>query len=189
MNVAKRMLAVVVTAAVVAAPASATTLIRASLDHLTDGNGTIVVGEVVDAYSYWNEEGTFILTDVRVAVIERLKGKLDDGEVTVTIMGGTVGDLTTLIVGGAELIPDRSYVLFLNEEDLPGGRVITVRDHCQGVFDIDAAEGGLRAVSQANGHPLLPDASGAFDAPGGAEGFPLEAMIETIRERADIHRR
>ncbi|HEX9731299.1 MAG TPA: hypothetical protein VGG06_04840, partial [Thermoanaerobaculia bacterium] len=188
MKVAKRKWAGVVTAALVAvlaAPASATTLIRASLDHLTDGNGTVVVGEVVDAYSYWNEDGTFILTDVRVAVNERLKGKLDDGELTVTIMGGTVGDLTTLIVGGAELIPDHSYVLFLDEEDLPGARgVRTVRDHCQGVFEVEIAEDGLRAVSQANGHPLLPDASGAFDAPGGAEGFPLEAMIETIRERA-----
>jgi len=193
MKVAKRKWAGVVTAALVAvlaAPASATTLIRASLDHLTDGNGTVVVGEVVDAYSYWNEDGTFILTDVRVAVNERLKGKLDDGELTVTIMGGTVGDLTTLIVGGAELIPEHSYVLFLDEEDLPGARgVRTVRDHCQGVFEVEIAEDGLRAVSQANGHPLLPDASGAFDAPGGAEGFPLEAMIETIRERADVHRR
>jgi hypothetical protein len=193
MKVAKRKWAGVVTAALVAvlaAPASATTLIRASLDHLTDGNATVVVGDVVDAYSYWNEDGTFILTDVRVAVNERLKGKLDDGELTVTIMGGTVGDLTTLIVGGAELIPDHSYVLFLDEEDLPGARgVRTVRDHCQGVFEVEIAEDGLRAVSQANGHPLLPDASGAFDAPGGAEGFPLEAMIETIRERATARRR
>jgi hypothetical protein len=193
MKVAKRKWAGVVTAALVAvlaAPASATTLIRASLDHLTDGNGTVVVGEVVDAYSYWNEDGTFILTDVRVAVNERLKGKLDDGELTVTIMGGTVGDLTTLIVGGAELIPEHSYVLFLDEEDLPGARgVRTVRDHCQGVFEVEIAEDGLRAVSQANGHPLLPDASGAFTAPGGEEGFPLEAMIETVRKRAGAHRR
>lgn len=193
MNVAKRILTgfvATVLAAAVAAPANATTLIRASLDDLTQENGTIVVGEVVDAYSYWNEDGTFILTDVRVAVIDSLKGELDADELTVTLMGGTVGDLTTLIVGGADLRPDHSYVLFLGEEDLPGaGRVRTVRDHCQGVFDIVAAKGGLRAISQASGYPLLPDASGSFIAPGGQEGFPFDAMIQTIRDGAKTHRR
>ena len=54
-------------AASVVAPAGATTLIRESLDELVRSNRTIVVGEVVDARSYWNSDGTFILTDVRIA--------------------------------------------------------------------------------------------------------------------------
>ena len=164
-------------------PASATSLVRASLDDLVAGNGAIVLGEVLDAYSYWNAEGTFILTDVRFRADDVLKGNLQDRELTVTLMGGTVGETTTLIIGGAELIPGNSYVLFLNDEDLPGAKgVRTVRDHAQGAFDVVMSGRGLRAVSQANQHPLLPDKSGYFDAAGGPEGYPLTSMMQSVRE-------
>jgi len=171
-------------AASAAAPAGATTLIRAGLDELVAGNGTIVLGEVVDAESYWNADGTFILTDVRIAPIEVLKGRAGSGVLTVTLMGGTVGELTTLIVGGAELFPGSSYLLFLDEEDLPGARgALTVRDHVQGAFDLvrDAA-GGLRAVSQAVRHPLMADIRGHNQPPGGAAGMALEDVVRSIDE-------
>jgi hypothetical protein len=172
-------------AASAVAPASATSLVRASLDDLVAANGAVVLGEVLDAYSYWNAEGTFILTDVRFRVDNALKGNLQDRELTVTLMGGTVGETTTLIIGGAELIPGNSYVLFLNEEDLPGAKgVRTVRDLAQGAFDVVMSGRGLRAISQANQHPLIPDKSGYFDAAGGPEGYPLTSMMQSVREIA-----
>ncbi len=188
MNVAKGLLrgamALAIAASVVA-PLGATTLVRESLDGLVAGNRAIVVGEVLEANSYWNEEHTFILTDVRVATREILKGEVNQSELTVTLMGGRVGDITTLIVGGAELIPGNSYVLFLNEENLPGvERALTVRDLCQGAFDVRIGRDGLRAVSQANRHPLLPDARGSFEAEGGVEGFPMTSMLQSIRNMA-----
>lgn len=168
-------------AASLAASASATTLRRMGLEELVAGNKSIVVGQVLDARSYWNKEKTFILTDVRIAVNDVLKGNVQD-EVTVTLMGGRVGDLTTLIVGGAELIPGKSYLLFLNREDLPGvSKAQTVRDLCQGAFDLVIGKDGLRAVSQANRHPLIPDHLGYIDAPGGVEGIPFNAMIDSVR--------
>jgi hypothetical protein len=175
---------VVAVAMGVVAPAAASTFVRASLDELIATNAMVLVGEVVDMHSYWNEDGTFILTDVRIAPTAVLKGR-PQNEVKITILGGSVGDLTTLIVGGAELLPGSSYVLFLNQENLPGVRgVLTVRDHCQGVFDVKADRYGLRAVSQANKHLLVPDASGSAQAPGGIDGLPLAAMVRTIREIA-----
>lgn len=170
-------------AASLAVPASATTLRRMSMEELVASNKTIVVGQVLDARSYWNKDKTFIMTDVRIAVNESLKGNAQ-GEVKVTLMGGRVGDLTTLIVGGAELIPGKSYVLFLNEESLPGVRAQTVRDLCQGAFDLVIGKDGLRAVSQANRHPLIPDRLGYIDAPGGVEGTPFNAMVQSIRQLA-----
>lgn len=169
-------------AASVVAPAGATTLLRESLDELVRSNRTIVVGEVVDVHSYWNADGTFILTDVRVAAHDVLKGNVKDRELTLTIMGGQVGETTTLIICNPELEPGNSYVLFLNEEDLPGGKVLTVRSLVQGAFDVKMGKDGLRAVSQANGHPLLPDARGSFEPEGGAEGFPLNSMMQSIRD-------
>lgn len=185
MTVVKKLLGGVLAIAIaasVAAPASATTLIRAGLDELVAANGTVVVGEVLDAHSYWNKDRSFILTDVRFAASDVLKGRLADKEFTVTIMGGRVGDLTTLIIGGAELIPGNSYVLFLNEEPLPGKSALTVRDLSQGAFDIVIGKGGLRAVSQATRQPLLPDSVGRGVAEGGLEGILLNDMVKSIRE-------
>jgi hypothetical protein len=165
------------------APVGATTLIRQDLERLVASNATIVVGEVLDTSSYWNGDGTFILTDVRIAPREVLKGDGKGRELTVTIMGGTVLDLTTLIVGGAELIPGKAYVLFLDEGDLPGAKgVRTVRHHSQGVFEIVPAQDGIRAISQASRQPLAPDAKGNVEAPGGARGIPLDTLRQSIRE-------
>ncbi len=165
-------------------PAGATTLVRAGLDELVAGNGTIVVGEVLDAESYWNADGTFILTDLTISAVEVLKGRPESRELTVTTMGGTVGDTTTLIVGGPVLVPGRSYVLFLEREELPGGRFLTVRDLVQGVFEVKDGPGGLRAVSQANTHPLLPDRHGENLPPGGAQGMELEYLVQSIDQLA-----
>lgn len=168
-------------------PLGATTLIRAGLDELVAGNETIVMGEVVDLYSYWNAEGSFILTDVRIRPLEVVKGVVPKGHLTVTLMGGTVGETTTLILGSPELVPGKPYVLFLNPEDLPGAAgVLTVRDHCQGAFDLITRGDDLFAVSQANEFALLPDAKGLYKAPGEVEGFVLDEMFQTLR---DIDRR
>lgn len=176
----------IVLAAATTAPLAATTLIRSSIEDLTATNRTVVVGEVLDTHSYWNDGATFILTDVEVAVQDVLKGEVIDDTLTVTLMGGTVGDLSTMILGGATLDPGRSYVLFLNEENLPGAPASrTVRDHCQGVFTIEDGADGVRAISQANGHPLEPDGQGLRSAPGGEEGFPVDALRASVRQLAD----
>lgn len=173
--------------AATATAVSATTLIRADLATLVAGHDTVLIAEVVDSYSYWNSDGTFILTDHRIVPSEILKGDPEAHELTVTVMGGSVGDLTTLIVGGAVLTPGRSYLLFLDPEDLPGARdALTVREHAQGVFEIRSGGGGLRAVSQASSHPLRPDASGASQPPGATQGLLLEDLrgfIRTLAER------
>lgn len=188
MQAARKMLyaaAVLATAIGMAAPSSASTLIRQSLDGLVATNPTVVVGVVLNAHSYWNDEGTFILTDVRLKATDVLKGNQRDTDFTVTLMGGTVGDLTTMIVGGAELLPGKSYVLFLGNGDLPGVHgVRTIRDHSQGVFEVVKARDGMRAISEANRHPLYPDALGFVDPPGGARGLLLNDMVRSIREIA-----
>lgn len=188
MNRTRKLLAGLAFAIVAGAamPAGATTLVRQSLENLVADNGVIVVGEVIGAHSYWNEGGTFILTDLRVEAQKVLKGKVESSEITVTIPGGTVGDLSTLIVDGAELEQGRSYVLFLDRKSFLGAKdVLTVDDHAQGVFEVvDKGRGGLRAVSQASKTRLVPDVFGESAAPGKAEGLVFEKMVQSVRELA-----
>jgi hypothetical protein len=42
----------------------------------------------------------------------------------------------------------------------------------------------MRAVSQANSHPLIPDRRGQIEAAGGAQGFALNNMRKLIRDAA-----
>ena len=176
-HVAVRLALVSVALALSAALAGATTLIRQGLERLTIDSETIVQAFVLDIHSYWNPDHQFILTDVRVRPSQILKGD-PAGDVTFSVMGGTIGDVTTLIVGGADLAPGSEYVLFLSHADLPGAaNRLTIRDHSQGVFEI--AKG--RAYSQAVGEPLLPDERGKFDVPGGTDGVDLDELISQIR--------
>jgi len=161
-----------------AAPACATSLVRRGIENLTRDNETIVQASVVDIHSYWNAAHTLILTDVHVRPSKQMKGA-GAGDLTFTVLGGTVGETTTLIVGGPDLAPGTEYVLFLSHIDLPGtpGR-LTVRDLCQGVFTVRNG----RAFSEAAGEPLLPDANGSSEAPGGAEGLALETLAQQIHD-------
>ncbi len=166
-----------------AVPVSATTLIRQSLEDLVKANGRIVVGDVLDTYSYWNQDGSEIMTDVRFAASDVLKGGPGDREFIITLPGGWIGDQGIVIVGGAELIPGHSYLLFLDETKLRGGgRALMVRNLSQGAFDLQAEPGDMRAVSQAVHHPMLPDKSGQAEPPGGKAGISFETLVQSIRE-------
>jgi len=165
--------------------AAGTTLVRHSLDQLAADNDVIVHAKVLSLHSYWNAEHSFILTDVRVTPLEILKGSPSTGssELTFTVMGGTVGDVSVLLVDGPGLVAGSEYVLFLAHGNLPGARGrLTIRDLEQGVFQVDQG----RAFSQAQADPLLPDAAGRTDAPGGTDGVQLDELIRQIRDR--VHR-
>ena len=160
-----------------AIPAGATTLIRSGLETLAAENATIVQGKVLEIHSYWNADRSFIFTDVRFQPTRVLKGDRSQREVVFTLMGGTVGETTMLIVASPDLLPGREYVLFLNREELPAAAErVTVRDLAQGAFDV--VQG--RAISQAIHHPLLPDAEGRTEPPGGRDGLDVREMAAEI---------
>ena len=168
-------------------PAAATSFGRLELDRLVADNETIVVGEVVAATSRWNEPRTLILTDVRVAVAEVLKGAVEEREINLVLPGGRVGERANVVVGGADLKPGGAYLLFLRHGDLPGAPgVRIVGDHSQGVFEIEPTKDGARAVSQALRRGLVTPAAGRADSLGGVEGLPFDTLrrtVERIRER------
>jgi len=163
------------------APAEGSTFVRLGLEELTAGSNTIVLAEVLDTHSYWSPDETFILTDVRISPMRVLKGHSEEATFVVTLPGGTVGDLTTLIVGAAGLEPGHSYVLFLRDGGFAGvSGAQTVPEHSQGVFEVVRTAGGLRAVSQAVGKHVLPDAGGDAVPPGGRAGLPLDDLLQRI---------
>ncbi|MDA8019238.1 MAG: hypothetical protein MPN21_17495 [Thermoanaerobaculia bacterium] len=164
-------------------PSEATTLKRMSVEKLAATNTSVTIGTVVESRSYWNEGGTFILTDVVIEPDAVLKGQAVRGSrMVLTLMGGQVDDLATVIVGGASFELGKSYVIFSSVSDLPGApSVSTVRDHSQGVFElIQSADGHLRAVSQASDQHLIADDRGQKSAPGGERGMDFDGLLRSI---------
>lgn len=162
----------------------ATTLMRASLDELVKANHSIISGEVVDLYSYWNKDHSFIFTDVTVAVTDSLQGRFVNGnQVTFTLMGGTVDDLTTMIVAGPSVDLGENYVFFLNNDDLPGASaMLTIPELSQGIFNLKEKDDVVHVVSQANEHPLYPDKRGVTEAAGGSEGYRYSDFKREVSE-------
>src|SRR5262249_1099462 len=126
-----------------------------------------------------NSDHSFILSDVRVRPTRVIKGDRGADDITFTVMGGSVGDITTLIIGNPELVPGSEYVLFLNPQEVLGaGRRLVLSDLMQGAF------GGTRgrAISQATRFALLPDVVGGTTPPGGDRGLAVDEMVEQIRQ-------
>jgi hypothetical protein len=166
------------------APASATSIKRVSLDRLVADNELVVVGRVLDIYSHWNSDGTFILSDVRVVVDDALKGDAGQREFTFTAMGGTVGDKSIVIVGGPDIEVGKPYMLFLSRQDVPGlQNALSVRDLSMGSVDTTETPRGRWALNQSVRHGLIPDATGSAEPPGGFQGTALTTLSRQIRKQ------
>ncbi len=176
-------LATLLALALATAQAQALSLQRQSLSQLTKNNSTIVTGKVVDAYSYWNADGSWIVTDFRVQPNDVIKGAVKNPDLTVTMLGGTVGETSVLVPGTASLEVGKSYLLFVSQADMPGVPGAKVlRGHTQNVFDLIPTKDGALALSQASDSPLQPDADGKTAAVGGTDGMYLEALKSAIQE-------
>ncbi len=161
-------------------PAGALAAKPASLYDLSTRNSTILTGKVVDSHSYWNSDGSWIVTDYRVSPGQVIKGAVMEQELILTMIGGRVGETTVLIPGAPLLEIGKSYLLFVNEMDLPGAAgAKTLTNHTQSVFDIVATEQGPRAISQAA--PRSPASIGDEASARGQEGLALDTLVEAIR--------
>ena len=112
--------------------ASATTVAEMDLPEMAKLSGAIVHGTVVSTSSRWNEDRTLIYTDVRVQVLDTLKGNAA-GEIVITQPGGTVGKLRVDVPGAAAYRAGQEMVLFL--APTPEGRY-QVAGLSRGKFDV-----------------------------------------------------
>lgn len=106
---------------------------RLPLEELSKKSELIVTGKVLDQRSEWNEEKTKIYTRVTVSVDEYHKGEGAEETVTVTHLGGEIGEVGELYTGTARFKKDEEVVLFLRK-DLKGN--LRVAGSNQGKFTV-----------------------------------------------------
>jgi len=111
--------------------------------ELAAASPTVVVAVVEGREVRWNEKHTLLMTDYTLRVEERLRGEAPE-RFTLTMPGGTLGDITDEICTTVELEPGVRYLLFLGDLDRPslspivGARQGIFRDR-QGFGEIVAA--------------------------------------------------
>ncbi|MGH9449799.1 MAG: hypothetical protein ACRD11_04580 [Terriglobia bacterium] len=103
---------VVLAGCLVALRASATSLVRLSLDQLTQASSAVVKGHVVGQVTQWNATHTEIVTLTTIAVDQNVKGNTP-AQIVVEQMGGTVGHMHLIVPGTERFYPQARYELFL----------------------------------------------------------------------------
>ena len=113
----------------------ATTVRRLSFDELVAKAEMIVAGEVTGSRTYRTGDGKLILTSYTVQVGESIKGKAP-GTLTVTTVGGKVGNTVLHVSGMPQFQTGENTVLFLERS----GAYTTVVGLNQGKFSISNGE-------------------------------------------------
>ena len=120
--------------------AHALSTVRMDLNEMVELSEEIVHGSVVSTRSRWNDEHTLIVTEVRVLVLETLKGS-EAREIQLTHPGGVVGALRVEIPGVTPFVQGQEAVLFVSR-GADGNRYVTGFE--QGRFDIQVDPGAAR---------------------------------------------
>jgi hypothetical protein len=162
-----------------ALPVAASTFVAMEPAELVAASRAVVQGEVLEVYSFWNQDGTAVLTEARVLVEEVVAGQAPS-EVVVRTFGGRVGDYVLEAHGFPTFEAGQRLLLFLH--DAPDGS-LRVTGYRLGEYQVIRGAGGellARPTLEAGVRLLHADGRQA-PAP---TAVPLEAFKQEIRRIA-----
>jgi hypothetical protein len=117
------------------APAGASTFLEVSHEELVEKADAIVQGRVIDVASFWNRQGTVIMTEAVVEVEDTILGR-DRSHVRVVTFGGTVGDYRIVAEGFPTFEKGQRVLVFLEPARRGEDGAQRVLGYRQGEFDI-----------------------------------------------------
>ncbi|MBL8935314.1 MAG: matrixin family metalloprotease [Archangium sp.] len=130
MLVRRRRLAMMATV-LVATASQATTMISLELESLIDGSDAVARVRVERTQAMWSADGSRIVTEVTLAVLDGWKGGVKQ-TVTVLLPGGVVGRVGQRVEGVPRLEPGSELIVFLEAR---GDRFV-LTGLSQGVFTV-----------------------------------------------------
>lgn len=162
-------------------PAGASTFLAMSWEDLVGKADSVVAGRVVEVTSYWNREGTAILTE---AVIEVDSSILGDAPsvVRVRTFGGQVGDYKIVAHGFPTFERNEKLLLFLEPAEDGFHKVLGYQ---QGELRIRTDKSGreIAVPTWTAGSANILKADGT-PAPA-PRALPLADLVQKIHETAD----
>lgn len=162
-----------------ALPASASTFVAMSDEALVASSQAVVVGEVVQVDSFWNQDGTAVLTDATVQVAQTLAGSAP-ATVKVRTFGGAVGDYRIEAHGFPTFTVGEQMVLFLEQG---GEGTYRVTGYQLGQYRVRQDRAGVATAYPALEHGVKLLRMDGTSAPA-PTALPLEALAQRVRSIA-----
>jgi hypothetical protein len=108
-----------------------------NLSELTIGSDAIIYGKIVDVKSLWNPQKTHIVTTAQVKVNDVFyssdKSIVPGSTISVSVLGGTVGNDTEWVEDTPVFIPNVEVILFLKKTE---NENYTVYGHTPGLVTV-----------------------------------------------------
>jgi hypothetical protein len=171
---ARNLIGMALMAALLAAPALATTVAKMDLAQLVKRADLIVQGQVQSVYSQWDEERHLVFTYISIRVDDSLKGASRQS-VLIRQIGGTVGTVQMSVAGVPQFKSGEMAVVFLKRQDDSTFQVVGMN---QGLYEIVEDF----AVSNVFGVDLFDSKTGEISKPLIGGRAPLEQLKTKIRE-------
>lgn len=166
---------------VLALPAGASTFLVMSREELVEKADAVVAGRVVEVSSFWNRQGTAIVTEAVIEVEDSILGHAPS-HVRVRTFGGRVGDYRIEAHGFPTFERDEKLLLFLEPEQEGFHKVLGYQ---QGEFRIRADRSGREMAVPtwgADSARILQEDGTPARVP---RAVPLEDLKRQLRETAD----
>jgi hypothetical protein len=170
----RNVIGITLMAAILAAPAFATTVARLDMEQLVQRADLIVQGHVQSVYSQWDEARRLVFTYISIRVDEPLKGERRQS-VLIRQVGGTVGTIQMSIAGVPQFKSGEMAIIFLKRQ---GDSTFQVVGMNQGLYEIIDDF----AVSNVFGVDLIDSKTGEITKPLIGGRAPLEQLKTQIRE-------
>jgi hypothetical protein len=100
--------------------AFATTVQKLSLQDLAKRSESIVMAKVSDVTSSWDAGHKEIYTSISLQIVSPVKGRKGESTVTLRQIGGTVGNIASIVPGMPRFTVGEEVVVFLTQKDASG---------------------------------------------------------------------
>lgn len=117
------------------------------LSELAQKASLIVTGKVESIRSEWKDEHSIIFSYIVISPDSFLKGSVSHDKITLKLLGGTVGNITTIVLGNPWFEEGEEVLLFLRPRTKkPSERFFIVVGSAQGKFHIETVRGSKVAT-------------------------------------------
>ena len=175
--------AIAALALVGAQAAFATTVQKLSLQDLTKKSSSIVMARVDDTVSSWDAAHKEIYTYTTLRVLQPVKGSKGATTITLRQIGGTVGNIASVVPGMPNFRKGEEVVVFLTDKDAAG--YPWVMGLQQGKYSVVTTKDGVKMVrNDLAGTEFLTKSGGTVEA-ATAPDMPLNAFLDGIKTSLD----
>jgi len=171
--------AIAALALVGAQAAFATSVLKFSLQELTKKSDSIVMARVDDAVSSWDAAHKEIYTFYTLSVLQGVKGNKGATTITLRELGGTVGNISSIVPGMPSFQKGEEVVVFLTQKDAAG--YPWVMGLQQGKYTVTTGKNGVKMVRNDLAGTELLTKSGQHVDSTTAPDQPLNAFIDGLK--------